>query len=244
MRNVAAALIVLFAVSCGSQGSAPSAPSPSVVPAPVPLPPPTPIPVPTPFPQPTRTVTLSGVVTDGLDGSGLSLVSVNVNINGVLAAGVTGANGRYSVTMTISFPSGPMTFSRAGFIEQFSSVLPADEATVNVILPRACTSSPRSAPRALVQSDYVDFDWDTTSFGRLLYPGVRDYLVEVGRVTTPFRSSGPLKGPDVFSTATGGAAFYKWKTPSTGPGSHWMRFRTKNECGLSEPSSEVSFTLR
>jgi hypothetical protein len=190
-------------------------------------------------------VTLSGVVTDGFDGSGLSLVSVNVNINGVLAAGVTNANGRYSVTMTISFPSGPMTFSRAGFIEQSSSVLPPDEATVNVILPRACSSTPRSSPRALVQSDAVDFDWDVTTFsGSLLYPGVRDYLVEVGRLATSFLSSGPLKSPDVFSTATGGSGLYKWKTPSAGPGNYWMRFRTKNDCGLSQPSAEAFFTLR
>ena len=64
-------------------------------------------------------------------------------------------------------------------------------------------------------------------------PGARDYQIEVSQLTGSDLAA-ELKPPTVFTQLTGGTASYRWNTPN--PGDYWIRYRTKNDCGLSAPS--------
>jgi hypothetical protein len=145
------------------------------------LPAPAPIPIPGATPAPPRTLTLLGVITDGLDGLPLSLVTVNVN-GGTLAT--TDGQGRYSVTTTLSSRDQfSLEFSRSGFITQRAYYFPVnvtDTTRIDWMLPRQCASNMNIGQlRVVVQRDYVDFVWDATyPYANFTTP--HDYLLEVG----------------------------------------------------------------
>lgn len=234
--------VIFLALITGECGGSATAPSPNATPTPLPAPSPLPSPAPTPSPSPapSPTFTLSGVVTDGLDGSPLS--SVTVTTVGPLpssATTVTDGRGRYSIPFSASIQS--VRFLRPGFVIQ-SHLRPPGDATLNIVLSRECTVVPFSAPTVSVGADSVEFTWVVTApGGRNPYPGVTDFLLEVG-ILRP--SDASYFEQQVLSAFTHGAAFYKWQTPGVPPGTYWARFRTKNDCGLSVPSFITSFSLR
>ena len=240
MRLWGPLFLTLIAGACGGSATAPTpnaTPTPSPAPSPVPSPAPAPSPTPAP---PSQTFTLSGVVTDGLDGSPLS--SVTVTTVGPLpssATTVTDGGGRYSIPFSTSTQI--IRFMRPGFITQ-AHLRPPGDATLNIILSRECTVVPFSAPMVSVGTDSVEFTWLVTGpGGQNPYPGVTDFLLEVG-ILRP--SDASYFEEEVFSTFTRGVAFYKWQTPGVPPRMYWARFRTKNDCGLSVPSFITPFTLR
>jgi carboxypeptidase family protein len=250
MRVHGAVCLAILACNCGGAATAPSpsaTPTPPLSPSPAPAPAPTPPPAPTPAPIPTPGFTVSGIVTDGLDGSPLSSVTVEA-VNGPIGpfpTTVTDGRGRYSIP--ISIVTQGITFSRPGFVR--GGVDPGyRDITVNWMLPRTCTVSPFLGPVVFVGPDYVDFKWYewfiTGSVGSNEYSGIRDFLLEIGSSRSSSGSSGTYLVPDVFTSFTGGASFYKWRTPgATPPGIYWARLRTKNDCGLSAAGNATTFTL-
>jgi hypothetical protein len=152
---------------------------------------------------------------------------------------VTDGQGRYSIPFSTSTQI--IRLSRPGFITQ-AHLRPPGDATLNVVLSRECTVVPFSAPIVSVGTDYVEFSWVVTAPGeRNPYPGVTDFLLEVG-VLRP--SDASYFEQEVLSAFTRGVAFYKWQTPGVPPGTYWARFRTRNDCGLSVPSFITPFTVR
>src|SRR5258705_9107208 len=79
-----------------------------------------------------------------------------------------------------------------------------------------------------------------TPSGQLRYPGVTDFLLEVGRYREG--TSGNFTSPDLLSVTTGGTGFYKWHTPGMAAGVYWARLRLKNDCGIGRYSPPASFT--
>ena len=239
MRFWGVLFLALIAGACGGSATAPS-PNATPTPSPAPIPAPSPAPSPAPAPLPSPTFTLSGVVTDGLDGNPLS--SVTVTTVGALpssATTVTDGRGRYSIPFSTSTQL--IRFTRPGFITQ-AHLRPPGDATLNTILSRECTVVPFSAPTVSVGADYVEFTWLVTApGGRNPYPGVTDFLLEVG-VLRP--SDASYFEQEVLSAFTRGLAFYRWQSPGVSQGMYWARFRTKNDCGLSVPSFITPFTLR
>jgi hypothetical protein len=239
MKRAAVMVVAVLALSCG--GAPEAGPTPSTVAAPVALPTPAPIPIPGTIPAPPRTLTLFGAITDGLDSLPLSLVTVKVN-DATLAT--TDGQGRYSVTTALSSRDQfSLEFSRGGFITQRTYYVPVnlnDTTRIDWMLPRECASNMNVGQlRVIVQRDYVDFLWEAT-FPYFNFTTPRDYLLEVGRI--PLQLS-DFTFPNVFSTLTGGAARYRWDTPSSGPGHYWARVRGRNDCGLGAAPYPTFFDL-
>jgi hypothetical protein len=185
---------------------------------------------------------LSGLIRDGADGNPLALVRVTIDLATTVA--ITDANGRYEVPVLRSagYPSVLVSFSRSGFASgEFGYVNVTTRTSVDWILPRACAPGFGPTPQVLVQSDSIEFSWSLrTPSGQLRYPGVTDFLLEVGRYREG--TSGNFTSPDLLSVTTGGTGFYKWHTPGMAAGEYWARLRLKNDCGIGRYSPPASFT--
>ena len=233
-KQVFAIAVALQLLGCGGNpATSPSTSAPTPVPAPSPSPVPSPSPGPTPLPAPVPPLTISGLVRDGLDGNPLSSVSITQSSSSITFA--TDSAGRFSLTIS-SVPqvgSNPVVrFRRVGFLEQSTSV--NQDTTLEVILPRSCTITPGGTDgqgvnhdvHVTVGANYVEATWGPLT-------GARDYQIEVSQLTRSDLAAA-LKPPTVFTQLTGGTASYRWNTPN--PGDYWIRYRTKNDCGLSAPS--------
>ena len=126
-------------------------------------------------------------------------------------------------------------------VREFGYVNVTTRTSVDWILPRACAPGFGPTPQVLVQSDSIEFSWSLrTPSGQLRYPGVTDFLLEVGRYREG--TSGNFTSPDLLSVTTGGTGFYKWHTPGMAAGEYWARLRLKNDCGIGRYSPPASFT--
>ena len=242
MRSLARLLIACWLwAACGSSPSAPSPSSPGLTPSPTPTPTPTPAPTPSPLPTPVpvRGFTVSGMITDGFDGSPLSSVRVEGwDANRLSVTTLTDGRGHYSISNVIE----GMSFSRSGFATEGFFIDFSRDSTLNWILPRACAVGLQGGQLIVfVGADYVDFKWPAPTERADRPATVQDYLLEIGSSSSLL---GYYRSPDVLATFTGGAPFYKRKTPSVSPGLYWARVRMKNDCGLSMPNfGDTSFRL-
>jgi hypothetical protein len=248
----AAAICVVLLVGCG--GSPSTSPSPQPLPTPVAVPNPSPAPAPSPGPAPPPTInfgpsfTVTGVVRDGLDGSPLPDVTVTFGALGQcgkplsdVVTGMTDAQGRYSITNH----GGWLEFTRAGFFDLCGYLILFGDRTVHVTLPRAgCSTYVTDLiqnPLVTKTPDYIEFAWNQVQ-------GARDYLVEVGTENGPLNyHSGPNSDrfltPNVMQTFTGGAARYRWNTPSVAPGEYWVRVSAKSDCGMGPLGNSAGFRV-
>ncbi len=224
--------LILGAWSCSGVESTPVAPSPSSgslpasIPTPGPAPAPTPSPTPAPTPAPTtQTATLSGVVRDGQGESPLSQVIVAVMDGGNSGRLVTtDAGGSYSLS---ALQQGGFTvrFSRTGFTDTDRAVTLTGDTTLNVTLPRTCTTP--AAPTNLsanVSGSTVTFSWSNVS-------GATDYTVEAG--------SSP-GGSGALSISTSQTT-YTWNGAAAG--TYYARVKARNACATSTPSSEATVSV-
>jgi hypothetical protein len=234
MKVVRVGLVVagLFSLSCAGPESTPTAPTPTspVASAPAPAPAPTPAPNPTPSPTPTpgpapQTAALSGVVRDGQGDSLLSQVVVSVMDGRNSGRSVTtDGSGTYSLS-ALEQGSFTVRFSRTGFNNTDRAVALNGDMTLNVTLPRTCTTpSTPSNVSASVSGSSVTFSWSSVS-------GATDYIVEAG--------SSP-GGTGALSITTSSTT-YTWN--GAAGGTYYARVKTRNGCATSTPSNEVVITV-
>lgn len=182
---------------------------------------------------------ISGVIRDGWDGSPVPQVRVWINDHPATA---TDGDGNFSIFVSVKSDGGTpyIGFDKVGFSGRGNTVYLGNGLRLDVIMARRCALLPYRSPTASVQPGWVDFQWDP-------YPGVSDYIIEVGIITSAnplvVDPAGHLKNPNVLSQPTGGKTFYRWDPPNIGAGTYWVRIRNRNDCGLSDASLDTLFKI-
>jgi hypothetical protein len=216
-------LVLMTLIGCGG-ATTPVAPSlvPSSTPVASPAPPPSPPNTPTVLPR----WSISGVVRDKDDGSGVRGVTVQIVDRFEPKTATTDDGGRYSFADVAQSGVG-MVFSRSGYYDlTIEQVLPVKDLVVNVAITRStCTTRPSPVPLSYsVSGRNVMFTWPEVS-------GALEYRLSVGQwdYVSP-----------VFETTTSSTS-YAWVNAA--PGTYHARVQGRSECGFGNAANELKVVV-
>jgi hypothetical protein len=168
---------------------------------------------------------ISGVVRDKDDGSGVRDVSVQLVDRFEPRTTTTDAAGRYSFAGVAQSGVG-MVFSRPGYHElTLEQVLPVEDLTVNVAITRSCASRPSPVQLSYSMSGKsVMFTWPDVG-------GALEYRLSVGQwdYVSP-----------VFETTTT-ATSHEWANAPSG--TYHARVQGRSACGFGNAANELKVVV-